>query len=603
MDSRDSLLAETHAGSVDRFLASLSESGLIAGEDFKRLLEDVPPLERGDSRQLAQALVKAGKLTRYQAGMLLKGKPKGLVLGNYAILDVIGKGGMGMVFKAQHRRMERMVALKVLPPAAVKDPVSVQRFQREVKAIAMLAHPNVVAAYDADQAKGVHFLVMEYVDGTDLFRLVKRRGPLPVEQALGCILQAARGLKAAHQAGIVHRDIKPGNLLLDRLGTVKVLDLGLARLDAGDHSACRAGPLTQIGAIMGTSDYMAPEQGLDTKSADHRADIYSLGCTFYYLLTGKAMYAGATPMEKLIAHQVSPIPLLPCIAAELQAIYLRLVAKRAKDRFQSMSEVIASLEACMHAAVSTVSLTGYVPAATAEPLTGFLQSADSAAIGKTCPYCAEDVPPDTATCVHCGETIDMTDIDGPALPEESSSTVPASTPQSRLNRLSRWFHRPAAAGTGADVVWWLKLSCVAVIVYFVVGLATVYFLTAAGAGSLEFTPDWLPKDIAFSFKPSPTVLTLIALAGGLAVFAPCLAFMFTEARSSHRTAGRLSRTGLAITLTLGVALAGIAGLSAIGLLALLSFFEIIHVLTAASASAILLVTATKALAATKTSRP
>ena len=184
-----------------------------------------------DAASLAKKLVQAGKLTKYQAANAAQGKAKNLVFGEYVVLDKIGAGGMGQVFKAEHRRMKRIVALKILPPLAVKSPDAVLRFQREVQAAARLEHPNIVAAFDAGEGNGVHFLVMQYVEGQDLFSLVKNHSRLPVASAIDYVTQAARGLAYAHDKGIIHRDIKPPNLLVDRDGTVKILDMGLARLD------------------------------------------------------------------------------------------------------------------------------------------------------------------------------------------------------------------------------------------------------------------------------------------------------------------------------------------------------------------------------------
>jgi serine/threonine protein kinase/Leucine-rich repeat (LRR) protein len=340
--------------SAERFVKHLADSGLLSKSEIKTLVATIPEPQRHDANGLAQELVRLEKLTRYQATMLSQGRSKGLVLGNYVVLDRLGAGGMGLVFKARHRNIDRVVALKVLPPAVTKSPGAVQRFQREVLAAAKLSHPNIVHASDADEAQGVHFLVMDYVEGSDLGRRVKEQGPLPVGLAIDCVLQAARGLEHAHAAGIVHRDIKPANLLLDRKGVVKILDMGLARLDdpqAGNApgSGVTEG-LTQTGSILGTCDYMSPEQALNTHRADHRSDVYSLGGTLYFLLTGQNQYPGDTAMEKLIAHREMPIPSLRAlrrdVTPELDAVYQRMVAKKVDDRHQSMREVIADLEAC-----------------------------------------------------------------------------------------------------------------------------------------------------------------------------------------------------------------------------------------------------------------
>ena len=329
---------------LEQFVRQLEESGVLASETLKDFL---PPRQSPkDAEDLARELVRHKKLTRFQAEEVYRGKGRSLALGNYILLEKIGAGGMGQVYKAEHQRMHRLVAVKVLPASMTRNAAAVARFEREATAVARLSHPNIVAAFDADLAGDVHFLVMEWVDGIDLAALVKKEGPLPLERALDYVTQAARGLGAAHAQGIVHRDIKPSNLLLDKKGTVKVLDMGLARIDAADIP--RQAELTTAGSIMGTVDYMSPEQALNTSSADARSDIYSLGCTLFYLLTGHAAYAGDSLMAKLLAHRDFPIPSLcearPDLPGTVDRLFRKMVSKQAGDRYQSIAELLPELE-------------------------------------------------------------------------------------------------------------------------------------------------------------------------------------------------------------------------------------------------------------------
>ena len=343
----ETVIHET-SGDLTALKRAILEIKLLDAGELDQCIAEPP----GDAVGLARALVRAGKLTPYQAGALLQGKERGLVIGNYFVLGKLGAGGMGVVFKARHRRLGRVVALKILPPSFGRDRSLVLRFRREVEVAARLSHPNIVSVLDADEDRGVHFLTMEYIDGQNLDQLVREGGALPLKQALDCVIQAARGLESAHGQGIVHRDIKPGNLMLDRAGVVRVLDLGLARYVEGAAPLGRADEpaLTQSGISMGTADFMAPEQAHDSKKADHRADMYSLGCSLYFLLTGRPPFDGRTILERIIAHQERPTPSLRAAGVEaskaLDAAYQRLMAKRPADRPRSMTEVIVLLEAC-----------------------------------------------------------------------------------------------------------------------------------------------------------------------------------------------------------------------------------------------------------------
>ena len=270
----------------------------------------------------------------------------------YEILGLIGKGGMGDVYKARHRKMERTVALKVINRGLVRKTEAVDRFHREVKTAAQLSHPNIVTAYDADQADDFHFMVMEYVDGVDLSQTVKVRGALPVAEACEYIQQAAIGLQHAHQRGMVHRDIKPHNLMVTKDGTVKILDFGLASLAPeaiADADTVEArGDLTAAGAIMGTPDFISPEQADDARTADIRSDIYSLGATLYFLLSAQPPFAKGSVMHKLKSHaQSDPEPLSTVrldVPADLADVITRMMAKDPDERFQTPEELAEALK-------------------------------------------------------------------------------------------------------------------------------------------------------------------------------------------------------------------------------------------------------------------
>lgn len=331
---------------VEQFITRLSSSKLMGAAEIQQFLESQGETgQTSDVHDLARRLVQQEILTMFQANALITGKTQKLVLGGYILVDRIGCGAMGEVFRAYHRETQQRAALKVLPSKAMTSQETVQRFHREMTIAAKLTHANIVACLGSGEDEGTHYIALEYVDGADLSKVIKAQSTLAVAKAADIILQAAKGLEHAHQRGVIHRDIKPSNLMLDNNGIVKVLDLGLARmLESG------VTPLTHSGNVMGTIDYMAPEQAFDSKHADHRADIYGLGCTFYFLLTGKPVYEAPTLIRKALAHRDNPIPSLREISTQvtenIDMVFQKMVAKTPRERFQSMGEVVVALEAC-----------------------------------------------------------------------------------------------------------------------------------------------------------------------------------------------------------------------------------------------------------------
>jgi response regulator RpfG family c-di-GMP phosphodiesterase/serine/threonine protein kinase len=338
------------------FLRHLLDSGLVSSQELKSFLDERPGLGEEDTPLLAEALVNRGVLNDYQRKRVLAGQTFGLVLGNYRILDWLGSGGMGTVYKAEHVHMKRPVALKVLLGQDDENSVFLQRFSSEMQALAVLRHPNIVLAFDAGEVpvpgeggRKLCYLVMEYVSGQDLEQYVLERGPLPVAVACDFIRQAANGLRHAHEHGLIHRDVKPSNLLVTSTlpgaagpnGLIKILDFGLARLYRRRCTAAHA--------VLGTVDYMAPEQARDARSVDIRADIYGLGGTLYWLLTGQRPFPGdRPPVQELLARQhetpVPPRSLRPDIPLELEAILCQMMARDPADRYPTPLAVIAALD-------------------------------------------------------------------------------------------------------------------------------------------------------------------------------------------------------------------------------------------------------------------
>ncbi len=334
--------------STAELLERIRDSELVRPEKLAQWMEAAKQEDpKITSRRVALRLVNTQLLTRFQVARILKGEQRGLKLGNIVLEELIGSGGMGTVYRARHRRMNRQVAVKVLHQTTARNDHMLQRFQREAYAAARLTHPNIVTAYDADDQNGQLFLVMEYVEGEDLASIVERDGPMNVAKAVNCVVQAAQGLHYAHSQGVVHRDVKPSNLLLDRAGVLKILDMGLARMEERPSDSLGSGGLTGEHELLGTVDYMSPEQADDSKQVNERADVYSLGCTLFYLLTGRSPFYRPTILKTLLAHRTAPIPrakeIAPQIPDDLDTLLVEMLAKDPQDRIGNMGEVIKRL--------------------------------------------------------------------------------------------------------------------------------------------------------------------------------------------------------------------------------------------------------------------
>jgi serine/threonine protein kinase len=326
------------------FAEAVRGTGLLPPREMEALTAAVAKPD-ADPEAIARDLVRRGPLTAYQVRRLWKGQGDALVLNQYLLMDRLGEGGMGEVYRARHTRLDRDVALKVMRKAKMASPEAVKRFRREIRAAAALAHENVVMAYDADQSGEVHFFAMEYVDGTTLDRLVREKGPRPVAEACDYVRQAALGLQHAFEKGLTHRDIKPANLLVDKDGVIKISDFGLVLIETPEtgESASR---ITKEGLTVGTPDFVAPEQARNPRAADTRADIYALGCTFYYLLTSEVPYPGGTATEKMLRHsrETVPLPKRTGVPQGVLEVLARMTARRPELRYQTPAEVAIALD-------------------------------------------------------------------------------------------------------------------------------------------------------------------------------------------------------------------------------------------------------------------
>ena len=321
----------------------IRKSGLVPIAELQGYVAGAQPAP--NPARLLDGLVDAHLLTRFQADRLGAGKYKGFVLGSYTILDRLGAGGMGQVFLAEHAAMRRFVALKVLPGNVYEDDIARERFFREARAAATLDHPNIVRVFDMNREGKLLYLVMEYVEGASLQTIIEKDGKRSIAAAASYAHQMALGLQHAHERGLVHRDIKPGNTLVDRAGVARLLDLGLVRSESDGDSKLTS----NIGgrSILGTVDYLAPEQALDSSNVDIRADIYSLGATLYFLLAGHPVFPEGRAGQKLMWQQWrDPTPIdsvRPEVPATLAAIVHRALAKKREDRFQTPAELADAL--------------------------------------------------------------------------------------------------------------------------------------------------------------------------------------------------------------------------------------------------------------------
>ena len=342
--------------SVEELIQLIRKSGMVDEQKLSAYMQR-RQFARGfptDPREFSDDMVRDGVLTYFQAEQFLLGKWRGFTIGKYKLLERVGVGGMGQVFLCEHMFMRKRVAVKVLPPAKAEQPAALGRFYREARAAGGLAHPNIVRTHDIDQDGNLHFIVMDYVDGSNLLDIVKKYGPMDIGRATYYIKQTADGLDYAFRNGIIHRDVKPGNVLIDRKGLARILDMGLARFfrDHTDQLTIKYDDKI----VLGTADYVAPEQVANSHSVDIRADVYGLGATFYFLLAGHPPFPTGTVSQKLLWHRTKePTPIQqirPEVPDGLAAILTRMMAKDPKVRFQTPAQVASELAAWVPQQVS-----------------------------------------------------------------------------------------------------------------------------------------------------------------------------------------------------------------------------------------------------------
>jgi serine/threonine protein kinase len=326
---------------VEEFLRAVLRSRVVSRDALLEALRDMPREQRGDMQAVSQHLVKKGKLSRFQASKIRKGAGRGLLMGPYQILAPIGRGGMGTVYMARDERSSELVALKVLPPNRARgEERLLARFQREMEISRRVAHPHLAWTYETGQRHGVHYIAMEYIPGKNLSRLISEEGPLRLPRAARLMAEVAAGLEHAHNQGLVHRDLKPSNIVITPNDHAKVLDLGLALVTGEQGSEVVVGGHNYI---VGTMDYIAPEQTVDAAHVDCRSDIYSLGCTLYFALTGRPPFPGGSSRDKVRRHRgdepESLLILQPSLPAGFVRVVEKMMAKNPDDRYPSAAAV------------------------------------------------------------------------------------------------------------------------------------------------------------------------------------------------------------------------------------------------------------------------
>jgi serine/threonine protein kinase len=339
--------------SVDSFLKTVLRSGVLDADQLKAGYRAVAKEQRHDPRAVAEHLIKTGKLSRFQANKLLAGTGKGLVLGPYQVLAPIGKGGMATVYLARDSRSGQLVALKVLPPRNhPRQERLLARFRREMDLCRRVAHQHIARTFEVGVELGIYYIAMEFIPGNDLSTLVRNGGALPVPRAARLFAEVASALQHAHAQGLVHRDLKPSNIRVTTSDRAKILDLGLALLE-GEQAIDRE-VSGGLGYVVGSMDFIAPEQTLDSCGVDGRADVYSMGCSLYFALSGQPPFPGGTALEKILRHRnAAPVPLLklnPTVPPRFAELVHRMMAKDPNAR-------VASADQARH------ELLGWAPAA------------------------------------------------------------------------------------------------------------------------------------------------------------------------------------------------------------------------------------------------